>query len=335
MHNTNFRAEDFAAFVKIIALAGGRPADFKHAADRYDASGAVRALLREKSVATGDAVLADVDGVVSGFLESLRSTSLFDATVADMLQAPLNTNVTASVSMVADTVDESDPIPVSTVALDGGTLKYRKCAGFIALSNEVLRLASSAANAFLLAELRKAVGAATDANFVTGLIAETAPQSSAGTGAAEVLEDIGSLLDAVNVGANSRLHLAMPSTLAKQLAAMPTVSGTAAFPGMSPTGGSIANIPAHASDAMPSGTVMLFDASQIAGNPGTATASTTNAANLTVPDDSSPPEPVTVSAFQKNLIGIKVVRSFGFSPMREDIAASLANVAWKAEAAGA
>jgi HK97 family phage major capsid protein len=280
-------------------------------------------------------VLPDTDGVVSGFLESLRSASLFDATVGDMLQAPINTRVTAAISMVADTVAETDPIPVATVALDGGALAYRKCAAFLAISGEVLRLASSAANAFLLAELRKAVGAATDANFVTGLLAETTPGSSAGTGAAEVLEDIGTLLDAVNVGANSRLHLAMPSTLAKQLSAMPTASGAMAFPGMSPTGGTIANIPAHASDAMPSGTVMLFDASQIAGNPGSADASVTTQANLTMMDAESPPQPFTANAFQQNLVGLRIVRGFGFQPMRDDIAASLAGVAWAAEAPGA
>jgi hypothetical protein len=255
-------AEDFAQFVKIIAVAGGRPADFKHSADRYDASGAVRALLREKSVATGDAVLADVDGVVSGFLESLRSASLFDATVGDMLQAPMNTNVVAAVSMSADTTDESDPIPVATVALDGGTLKYRKCAGFLAISNEVMRFAPRHA-----VHLGKTACRHADRERCDGFPRNVAHRRH----------------DCEYPRARFRCHA-------------------------------------------------RFDASQIAGNPGSADASTTNAANLTVPDDSSPPEPVTVSAFQKNLIGIKVVRGFGFSPMRDDIAASLANVAWKAEA---
>jgi HK97 family phage major capsid protein len=78
-----------------------------------------------------------------------------------------------------------------------------------------------------------------------------------------VLTDVGVLLAAVQSGSDAAFYLVMSSTTAKQIASLPSTTGTPAFPTMNPRGGTLQSIPVLVSDQLDD-EVLLVDASQFA-----------------------------------------------------------------------
>jgi hypothetical protein len=78
-----------------------------------------------------------------------------------------------------------------------------------------------------------------------------------------VLTDVGVLLAAVQSGSDAAFYLVISSTTAKQIASLPSTTGTPAFPIMNPRGGTLQSIPVLVSDQLDD-EVLLVDASQFA-----------------------------------------------------------------------
>jgi hypothetical protein len=157
-----------------------------------------------------------------------------------------------------------------------------------------------------------------DAIFLAALTAGTTPIASTGATAAAVLHDIRLLLDGTGVSGDSRFHLIVPPTIAAHLAVMTTATiGGLAFPGITPTGGVIAGIAVHASDAL-TNTAVLLDASQVVAGADPVGISFSQSASLqmdSAPTQTiaagSPPAPVAstvVSMFQTNASAIRAER---------------------------
>ena len=90
-----------------------------------------------------------------------------------------------------------------------------------------------------------------------------------------------------------------------------TNTGDEAFPDATWNGGSIAGIPVIVSDGVPSGSVVLVDASQVAGASETITLDSSEQASVQL--DTSPDSPVSgstniTSLWQMNLVGLKAER---------------------------
>jgi hypothetical protein len=135
---------------------------------------------------------------------------------------------------------------------------------FLVLIEELARFGDIAAGNLFAVELSNVIAVATDTEFISALISGATSFGSSGTLANAVWNDIRDLLAAVTTGANSRLYLLMPSAIAKTISARNTTSGEQAFPTVTWNGGSISGIPIVVSDGVPSQTMVMVDATQIA-----------------------------------------------------------------------
>src|SRR5262249_45235392 len=158
-------------------------------------------------------------------------------------------------------------------------------------------------------ELANAVAVETDAKFVAELTAGAPTFGSSGVTAEHVRNDLRVLLSLVSTNARSALFLLMTSAIAKALCAMHTSTGAAAFPGMSPKGGEILpGLPAIVSDGVPSATMVLVDAQQVAAASESITLDASNEASIQL--DSAPDSPPTgstnlVSLWQSDLVALR------------------------------
>jgi HK97 family phage major capsid protein len=267
------------------------------------------------SDATWAQPLADYQRVADAFLESLRHYGCFDAMLPAMKIVPLRTRVGASVTGISATgVGQMTVKPISKLTLGGGTVDDQKAVAVVAISEELARFSAPAAGDLFATELSAAVAVETDRLFVALLIANASTLGSSGVTAEHVRNDLRAALTLITTNARSNLFLLMTSTIAKILSVMHTSTGAAAFPDMTFAGGMIAGIRAVVSDGVPSGTMVLVDAQQIAaGSDSIRLDMATHAAIQmdTTPD--SPPSASTVllSLWQYDMVGLKAERTFG------------------------
>ena len=97
--------------------------------------------------------------------------------------------------------------------------------------------------------------------------------------------------------------------LAMKAAALSGVNGFV-YPGMSPTGGTLAGIPTLVSDQLAAGRVVLADASQIATSDGGIVLDSASHASVQLND--APSGAAGVSLWQNNLLGLRAERYLGF-----------------------
>ncbi len=161
--------------------------------------------------------------------------------------------------------------------------------------------------AFLGNELRRAVQAGTDKLLLDGLALGETPLA----GSASVSADIAALLGAITIGDASRLYLATTPELATAAASVTGAEGFV-FGSMSPQGGTLAGVPALASDQLPDGRVMLIDASQVAANSDAIVLDSASHASVELSDTPTAGGPATVSLWQNNLYGLRAERYIGF-----------------------
>lgn len=332
------RSRDFCDAIRLLLLAKGDPGNALHFA-----SGSPRRVL--------DALKTDVPGgtltsladvapyrILSEGFSATLVNSAFDAVLADSNQAPLRSTFAVTVADAsAAVVNEGTAKKLTDLSIDRATLDVRKAAVITALSDDVLRFNSAAG--LIEAALRNGLANAVDSIFVTGLIAGTTPTGASGTTAAAVLHDIRVMLDATGVSSNSKFHLLIGPGTAARLSVMTTATiGGLSFPQMTPTGGSIAGIQVHPTNAI-TNTAVLIDASQVvAGADPVAIRISQNASlemetapSMSANTGASPPAisaQSTVSMFQTNSSAILVERMFSWTVLRASAVQSLSSVAW-------
>lgn len=276
--------------------------------------------------------LVGYHAVADGFLESLRSQSVFDRFLAEiaMRKVPLKTRLAVStIAAVGNEVGESVAIPVSSLAINGPALDPRKVQALIAVTNEILDGTTSAGAALLARELRAGVASATDAAFLGSLLTDA--QTVDGT--ASPLDDLGNLLNVVNTTGASRPYLVVAPRTANRLATKPTTSGEQAFPGMTPNGGEIAGVPVLVPDQAPAPDsnghkAVLIDASAIVGDSETVAVDASEQAALQMATNPAGGAQQLVSMFQTNSTALLATRWFGFELIRSTGVAVLTGAAW-------
>ena len=334
------KSTDLAALARMLALGGGSLVQASVIAESTKASEPVRTVLRAAVDAgtltsPGFAAALVENGVVSAFVEGLRSRSAFARMLIDggLLRVPLRTSAAV---ILADAsgfiVGESMPIPISGLALCGRMLAQQKAAGLVVISNELVRSISPAARALLDNSLRAAVGAALDAKFIDLITDSIAPLPASGATALAALADLKAMLDLVNTSAGGSLYWLLPPAVANAAATLAGADGELVFPAMSPLGGEMLNLPALVSDAVLDGQIVLVDASGIGGEIESVTVEVSDQATLqmeTAP--TNPPVSATVfqSLWQANRAALLARAFFGAERLRDTAVAVLSGVAWE------
>src|SRR5262245_22501450 len=260
------RAGEFAQLARLFAIAKG---DWRWASKLDQASPRVAEIARKAAVDPGSTTslssIAQTEGIVQAFLDSLRNVGAFDAMLLSMKRVPIRTRVAAvSLSATGYIVGQGAPKPLTALSLTGDTLTEYVAAAILVLTQELVSSASPDSQALFRRELSNAVAAVTDQQFISLITSGAATVSSAGATANQIHQDFANALNAMSTDAASRLFVLVQSGTAKALATKVTNNGETAFPGMSPTGGTILNMPALVSDGVSNGTMVIADANAIA-----------------------------------------------------------------------
>jgi HK97 family phage major capsid protein len=281
-------------------------------------------------VLTGGAYFAD-------FVEHLRARTVVGQISALLRRLPFDVPVLVQGSGgTAKWRKEGDAAALTQWAYTSAKLVPLSVAAIAAATKEMLARASVAADALIRDELTRSCTAAIDGTFVSNAAAvtDTAPAglrngvtalTLAGDGSVEgIRQDIAAFMKAL-VGVNltvSGSFWVLPETVAIDLSMATNLAGAPAFPGIGPTGGTLAGLPAFTSQFMPANTVMLVKGDEIfLGDEGGIEVSISDQASLLMDDapamNSTTPTPAqSVSLWQTKSIGFMVDRYINWQKRR-------------------
>jgi HK97 family phage major capsid protein len=311
------KAGEFCELAKQLVLARG---DLVLAANmaQNDRQPNVAAVLKSAIAAgslTSYGAIAQLPAIAQAFHDSLQNIGAFDKMFTSMVRMPLRTRVAiSSVAISGVTVAESSAKSISSLTLASAQLDEKKALALLVVTDELLRAAGSAGSALFARELKRAVAAATDNQFITIITTGLSPITSSGTTSAAIRSDLGAALDAIDVHDNSRLFVLLNSTVSKRWSVKQN-EGDLFLQNMTPNGGTIAGMSVIVTDAVDDGTFIVADASQIAAGSETVTLDVARQGSLlmqSAPVD-SPPTSSTVlhSLFQTNTTALRAERFFG------------------------
>lgn len=289
------------------------------------------------------------------FVEFLRPRTLLGQISGRLRNLPFDTPVLVQgTGGTAKWTKEGDSKPLTQWTYTRAKMAPLKVAAIAAATKESLMRASVAADALLRDELARAVGSAIDSTFVSAsaAVADTSPAGIRNGVSAVALTgdgtiagircDIAAMLKEL-VGDNlsvSGAFWVMPETLAIDLSLVANEVGNAAFPGITPQGGTLAGLPVFTSQFMPTPdsngpVVMLMKGDEIfLGDEGGIQVSMSDQASLVMDDAPSgssvtPTAAQMVSLWQTNSVGFLVERFINFQK-RRTAAVVWAQVNWSA-----
>jgi HK97 family phage major capsid protein len=302
----------------------------------------------------GNLVL-DGGAYFADFVEYLRERTVVGQISPRLRRLPFDTQVLVQGSAgVAQWVGEGQAKPLTQWTYTRTKLEPLKVAAIAAATKEQLNRASIAADALIRDELARAVGAAIDGTFVSdaaavsgespaGIRNGVTPLALSGDGTvAGIRCDIAAFLKAL-VGDNltvSGAFWVMSEATAIDLSMATNEVGAPAFPGITPTGGTLAGLPVFTSQYVADETagpvVMLIKGDEIfLGDEGGIQVAMSDQASLQMdnaPTQSSigtPTATAVVSMFQTNSVAFLVERFINFAKRRAQ-AVVWANVNWNA-----
>lgn len=308
----------------------------------------------------GNLVL-DGGAYFTDFVEHLRERSVLGQISSRLRTIPFDTQVLIqSTGGSAGWVKEGAAKPVTKWTYTRTKLPPLKVAAIAAATEETLRRASVAADTLIRDELARAAGATIDTTFVGAAAGSTDEYPagiryniaglSLGTGAsvADIRCDIAQFLSALaedNLSVSGAFWV-MPETTAIHLSLLANEVGAQAFPGMTPTGGTLAGLPVYTSQYMPvasaGAVVMLVKGDEIfLADEGGVRVSVSDQATLVMDSDpamdSTTPNgaegnsngSTLVSLWQTNSVAFRVERIINFARRRAE-AVVWGNVNWTA-----
>ena len=275
------QAGEFVSLVRILLEAKGDFLEARALTEKHRVSPRVKDIFASDSARliitkaatnplsqSATAQLADYRLLVSGFVNALASTGVFDGMLPSMKQVPISSLVGAvSTAALGFVVGEGSIKPVSRLSFSsGGIMAPQKAHCVVAVSNELLKFGGPEVQALISKELINSAVIAVDGAFLSMLLAGVSVATSTGQTAEAVRDDLAGLLSSVPTDQTSRLFVITTPLIAKMWCAMGAAGslGLGAFPDMTPQGGQILNINVIASDAVTAGQVVLVDASGIA-----------------------------------------------------------------------
>jgi hypothetical protein len=173
------------------------------------------------SIAGLSEALSPYAALATGFVASMAEFSAFSRIYNnnDFYRIPLRTRVAVLTSApVGYPVAELGAKPMSAASFVQDLFEPIKVSSMVALSNDLTRSISQAALMQMSAELRRAASIAVDAKVLAVLAATPGATSAASTGvtASAVLADLTGRLNALTIGADSRLWWIVSPKLFKE-----------------------------------------------------------------------------------------------------------------------
>lgn len=328
---------NMALWVKAIAMGGGQLNEAVEFAERMRMPDRVKAAVAPHlSTDSDQEALANTRTILTSFAPLLRNSSAFFRLLdgSMMMRAPLRQRVSYLTSAAQVTrVGEAQAIKVQRSALDSVNLDPMKATSILVFSEELLNWLSTAGEAFLSNELRKAISAGVDVGFFAAITDGSTPtQASSGSTESAALADCYALFEAVQITAESKPLFVMSPDVGRRAATL-IGGGGRAFPLMGPTGGEMCGVPAMAVDGLSAGTLGLIDGAGIAGDAEGVEIKSAKHASLQLSD--SPDSPATtsttmISLWQRNLTGVMPSIYFAAQRLRDNAFATISAVQWNA-----
>ena len=239
-------------------------------------------------------------------------------------------------------VGEASVKPLSSLTFNTVTLEFSKIAGIIPLSEELVRFSNPSAEAIVRQDLGDSIVMFMDSQFTDPTVAAVTnvspasitngvtPVTASGTSAAALRADLKNVLDnfLANLIPLAGIVGIMTQSQALAISLMQTSLGTAAFPGLSATGGSLAGIPIVTTENLAAtggsptdGYPIIFLRARdiLLADDGQVSIDTSREASLQM--DSAPTSPATadtvmVSLWQNNLVAVKAERFINWGKAR-------------------
>lgn len=359
----------FARLAKVKALAKLDGESVRTVAkELYGEDSAVFGLVSKAAVSAGTTqegnwaapLVGEGTDVIADFVEFLRPRTILGRFGNNGV--PGLRNVPFNVPLVGQTeggegywVGEGQAKPLTRFAYERNILDIFKVASIAVVTEELLRRSNPAAEALLRDNLASAVIARLDKDFVNPTKAAVAgvspgsitngvtPVVSSGGDADAVRTDVRALMATFIAAQNAPTTgvWIMGSTTALALSMMLNPLGQAEFPGITLTGGTFFGMPAIVSDYIPTGTVVLANASDIyLADEGGIQVDMSREASLEMADnpahDSTTPTGASlVSMFQTNSVAFRVERFINWARRRPSAVAILTGATWGAAAPAA
>lgn len=285
------------------------------------------------------------------FVEFSRARSLYGQISSRFRPLPFDAAVLVQGSGgTAQWTKEGDAKPLTQWTYTRAKLAPLKVAAIAAATKETLMRASVAADTFLRDELARAVNSRVDSTLISdaAAVADESPAGlrngvsaitlSGGSDIASIRCDIATFLKEL-VGDNLTVAGAfwvMPETVAIDLSMATNEVGAPAFPGVTPTGGTLAGLPVFTSQYVPDGVVSLIKGDEIfLGDEGGIQVSVSDQATLQMDDAptqqsiGTPVATAGVSMWQTNSVAFLVERFLNWQKRRAS-AVVWATVNWNA-----
>jgi HK97 family phage major capsid protein len=206
-------------------------------------------------------------------------------------------------------------------------LDAQKAVSYLVISDELARSANPASITLLGSELARAVALQTDLVFLNAIAASAVlTHAATGTTATAFLFDLDSALQAMQLGANSKIYFIAGADVIKKLAMTLALTGSPTVQ-LGVTGGTVAGIRFVVSNAA-ADVAYVIDASQIAADSDVIMLDRSSEASIQM--DSAPSTPPSganvVSLWQQNLVALRAERYFGVQLLRSTGAACISGM---------
>jgi HK97 family phage major capsid protein len=299
-----------------------------------------------------DLVLTE-GGAFADFAEYLRPQTILgkfgQGDIPSLRRVPFDTALGISTAAGSGYwVGEGKPKPLTSFNFDKTTLAPLKCANIVVLTEELLRRESASAEQMVRDEMRNALVQLIDDSFIdpanagTSNVEPASITNGASTGAAsgtgdadDIRADIRSLFNEfITANSNADIVLIMRATDALAAGMLVNALGQAEFPNIQRNGGNLVGLPVLTSQAVPSGTVVAVQPSEIYyADEGGFMVDVSREASLQMldnPTNASADGTATtmVSLWQTNSVGFRCERILNWALRRSSAVAYLSGVAW-------
>jgi Phage capsid family len=274
---------------------------------------------------SNSSALAPYEQLSTGFFASLSAFSAFSKiyNANDFFRVPTRTIIAVLTSApVAESVSELAAKPLAAGSFATATLETQKTSAMLVISNELARSAAPSSVSMLGNELRRAAGIAVDEKFLALMAATPGITTAASTGvtAANVLSDLTARLNALTIGADSRLWWIVSPKLFKTLSLL---QGTGGFLMQDNKIGMINVAPSYAASTV----ATLIDARQVAAELDAVRLTSTNHATMQLDSDPTSGAYHLVILFQNNMTGLRSEIEFGSIALRSTSVTTLSGYA--------
>lgn len=268
--------------------------------------------------------------VVEGYLQTLGAVGVYDAMLTDMQQLPLSVNIGAVVTSADGAgVEEGEPIPVSKLELQAGSMEPVKAAALLVFTKELVEAPGSEAQRFIEAQTRTAVAAATDRAFYGIVLAGASSHAGGSDPAIDLRTAAGALVHHDSV---PRLYVIVSPVTALRLSLATTADGLAKYPEMSPAGGQIQGLRVLVSAAVDHDSngsdVYVIDASRVAASRGYLDMAESKHASVQMSTTPSDGPAELVSMWQTNSVALRLIRYFSSALPFGPAAHRITGVSW-------